>query len=94
MPRPKKIVAEIKAAPEQEVEVKEASHRGRPSQSITVPVNRQTMSILETCVTLGQATSIPAVAAKLLSRAAEDLKDSMAQQVSASFLAKEKSKEK
>ncbi len=67
-----------------------AGRRGRPSQTITVPVNRQTLSILETCVTLGQATSISAVAAKLLSRAAEELKESIAQQVSNNFLAKSK----
>ncbi len=64
--------------------------RGRPSQTIVVPVNRQTLSILETCVTLGQATSISAVAAKLLARAAEELKESIAQQVSNNFLSKSK----
>lgn len=65
-----------------------AGHRGRPSYTLNVPVNRQTLSILETCVTLGQATSTEAVAAKLLARAAEELKHQISQQVSNLFSGK------
>lgn len=88
MPRVKKAAPE--PAPSTEKSSLKASRRGRPSHVISVPVNRQTLSILETCVTLGQATSTSAVAAKLLARAAEDLKNSIAQQVSNNFLGKEK----
>jgi hypothetical protein len=68
----------------------EKKRRGRSSLTINVPVNRQTLSLLETCVTLGQATSTEAVAAKLLARAADDLKTSMAEQIAGNFLAREK----
>lgn len=88
MPRGKKTPAEPK--PAEEKASGKMSRRGRPSHTITVPVNRQTLSILETCVTLGQATSPSAVAAKLLARAAEELKQSIAQQVSNNFLGKDK----
>lgn len=95
MPRGRKAASapapEVAPAPEPvEEKVTKVSRRGRPSQVLTVPVNRQTLSILETCVTLGQATSTSAVAAKLLARAAEDLKNSIAQQVSNNFLGKDK----
>lgn len=88
MPRVKKPAPE--PAPSTEKASSKVSRRGRPSHVISVPVNRQTLSILETCVTLGQATSTSAVAAKLLARAAEDLKNSIAQQVSNNFLGKER----
>lgn len=95
MPRGRKAASapapEVAPAPAPvEEKVAKVSRRGRPSQVLTVPVNRQTLSILETCVTLGQATSTSAVAAKLLARAAEDLKNSIAQQVSNNFLGKDK----
>lgn len=59
--------------------------RGRSSLTISVPITRQTQSLLETCVTLGQATSSEAVAAKLLARAAEDLRQNMTAQISGTF---------
>ncbi len=68
----------------------EKKRRGRSSLTITVPVNRQTLSLLETCVTLKQATSTEAVAAKLLARAADDLQAAMAEQIAGNFLAREK----
>lgn len=82
---PKKAVA---VAPAPEAPKK---RRGRSSLSITVPINNSTKSILETCVTLGQATSAEAVAAKLIARAAEELRETMSAQISGSFTAKEKS---
>ncbi|OYT70201.1 MAG: hypothetical protein CFK52_11775 [Chloracidobacterium sp. CP2_5A] len=56
--------------------------RGRVAQSITIPVSRQTLAVLETYVMLGQATSASAVAGKLLARAAEDLRETLARQLS------------
>ncbi len=66
--------------------------RGRSSLTVNVPINQSTQKILETCVTLGQATSAEAVAAKLLAKAADDLRTSMTAQISGTFTAKEKSK--
>jgi len=59
--------------------------RGRVAQSITIPVSRQTMAVLETYVMLGQATSASAVAGKLLARAAEDLRENLARQLSSNL---------
>lgn len=73
-------------------EVAPKKRRGRSSLTVTVPINQSTQKILETCVTLGQATSAEAVAAKLLSKAADDLRTSMAAQISGTFTAKEKTK--
>lgn len=62
---------------------KKSTRRGRPSSyTLNVPVNRQTLSILQTCVTLGHATSPNVVAGKLLNRAAEELREVLSQQIS------------
>lgn len=66
--------------------------RGRSSLTVNVPINQSTQKILETCVTLGQATSAEAVAAKLLAKAADDLRVSMTAQISGTFTVKEKAK--
>lgn len=66
--------------------------RGRSSLTVTVPVNQATLKLLETCVTLGQATSAEAVAAKLLAKAADELRTSMTAQISGTFSSKEKTK--
>ncbi len=59
--------------------------RGRVAQHITVPVSRQTMAVLETYVMLGQATSASAVAARLLARAADDLRETLARQLNSNL---------
>ena len=66
--------------------------RGRSSLTVTVPINQSVQKILETCVTLGQATSSEAVAAKLLAKAADDLRTSMTAQISGTFVTREKTK--
>ncbi|MGQ9897029.1 MAG: hypothetical protein ACUVR8_05680 [Acidobacteriota bacterium] len=68
--------------------------RGRAVQSITIPVSRQTMAVLETYVMLGQATSASAVAGKLLARAAEDLRENLARQLSSNLGREQKSESK
>jgi hypothetical protein len=62
-----------------------AQGEARVAQSITVPVSRQTMAVHETYVMLGQATSASAVAGKLLARAAEDLRENLARQLSSNL---------
>lgn len=64
--------------------------RGRSSLTIVVPITRSTLLLLEACVTLNQATSPEAVAAKLLARAADDLRTAMSTQLAGSFGSKEK----
>ena len=76
-------------APENEAPKK---RRGRSSLTISVPVNQQTLALLNTCVTLKQATSAEAVAAKLLNKAADELRESMTAQISGTFAAKDKEK--
>lgn len=79
-----------KVVPTEAGEASPKKRRGRSSLSISVPINKSTQSILETCVTLRQATSTEAVAAKLLAKAADELRATMTAQISGSFTTKEK----